>query len=272
MRIVFIGAGKMAEALIARLGAPGSIVVSDKEKSRLSYLRAKYKVKVARDNLEAFRSGDVVILAVKPQNMAEVLAEVQGPPRLRSGSRVGKQKLVISIAAGIPLSYLQKKLPGYSIVRAMPNNPCMVGAGITALAKGKGTRNWELGIAKRLFEAVGEVVEVPEKWMDAVTGLSGSGPAFVYLVIEALAAGGIASGLPGNAAAKLAVQTVLGAAQTVKMTGRHPRQLRAMVTSPGGTTIEGLAVLAKFKTAKALSLAVVAASKKSKILSKRWAH
>lgn len=266
MKIAFLGAGKMAQALISHLGAPTRIIASDKDKRRLKYVRAKYGVKIAGNNIGAFEVGDVVVLAVKPQNMAEVLAEVQGPM-----SNVGKQKLVISIAAGIPLKYLEKKLPGASIIRAMPNNPCMVGHGVTALAKGKKVSSKQYAVAEKIFVSMGEVVEVPEKWMDAVTGLSGSGPAFVYSVMEALAAGGVAAGLPRNAAAKLALQTVLGAAQTAKITGRRPRELREMVTSPGGTTVEGLAVLERSGAAKAFASAVRAAAKKSKTLSKRWA-
>ncbi|MFA4906446.1 MAG: pyrroline-5-carboxylate reductase [Candidatus Margulisiibacteriota bacterium] len=259
MRIAFIGAGKMAEALISRLGQSAGIIISDINPRRLKLLSSRYKAKIAGSNIEAFRSADVVILAVKPQNFPGVMDELRGT------------KLIISIAAGIPLSYLQKKLPGCAVIRAMPNNPALVGHGITALARGKGSGEREMGIAKKLFATVGEVIEVPEKWMDAVTGLSGSGPAFVYEVIEALTRGGMDAGLPGSTAAKLALQTVLGAAETVKQTGYSPRQLCQMVSSPGGTTIEGLKVLERGKVKSALSAAVVAAARKSGCLSKQWA-
>ncbi|MFC1571281.1 pyrroline-5-carboxylate reductase [Candidatus Margulisiibacteriota bacterium] len=264
-KIGFIGAGKMAEALIARLGSSQSIIASDVNKKRLSYLRQKYKIKAAKDNLEVFSSAKIVILAVKPRDISAVVAELKR--KKKTGNR---EQLVISIAAGIPLNYLAKKLPGVPIVRAMPNNPCLVGMGMTALAKGKKVSRALYKKAETIFRRVGEVLEVPEKWLDAVTGLSGSGPAFVYQAIEALTAGGIKSGLPKNVAARLALQTVLGAAATVKETGKNPKELRAMVTSPGGTTIEGLAVLKKMKFDQALAGAVLAAAKKSRVLSKKW--
>lgn len=261
-KIVFVGAGKMAEAIIARLEFPQNIVASDVAKKRLEYLKKKYKIKIAKNNLEAFRAGEIVILAIKPQDMAEMLEELRAESRELRG-----QKLIISIAAGISLKYLQKKLPGFAVVRAMPNNPCLVGVGITALAKGKAVGSKAFKKAKEVFRAVGEVVEVPEKWMDAVTGLSGSGPAFVYQTIEALTAGGASAGLPKALAAKLALQTVLGAAITLKETGKSPEELREMVTSPGGTTIEGLKVLEKMKFIPALVEAVKTAAEKSKKLS-----
>jgi len=249
----------MAEALISRL--PHGVFVSDIKKDRLAYLKKKYKVKIAKNNLEAFNLGQIVVLSVKPQQIAEVLGEL------------GTQKtakLIVSIAAGIPLGYLQKKLPGLPIVRAMPNNPCLVGAGITALAKGNSVKADHFKKVAAIFKTVGEVIEIPEKWMDAVTGLSGSGPAYVYKVIEALVEGGVASGLPKKAAAKLALQTVLGSAKTIKITGKSPEELGEMVTSPGGTTIEGLKLLDKNKFKKILAQAVVVAAKKAKTLSQLW--
>ena len=265
MKIAFVGAGKMAEALIARLPDKKNIRASDVSRERLKALCAKYRIKAVKDNLDAFEAAEIIILAVKPQQMAEVL---QGVGSRGIGS--GKRKLIISIAAGIPLKYLQKMLPNCSVVRAMPNNPALIGQGMTALAKGKRVTNYELRITRKIFEAVGEVVEVPEKWMDAVTGLSGSGPAFVYQMIEVMAAGGVKAGLPKKIAAKLALQTVFGAAATVKETGRDPEELRAMVTSPGGTTIEGLNVLERRLFAAALIEAIGAAARKSNHLSKQW--
>jgi pyrroline-5-carboxylate reductase len=267
MKLAFIGAGKMAEAIIARLGRSAKITVSDIDRRRLRLLRSRYGVRPARDNRAAFAAAPVVILAVKPQNVAEVLAELSGKEL-----RINRGKLVISIAAGIPVKYLQKKLPGCRIIRAMPNNPALVGQGITALAKGPGAGGQGAKTARTVFQAVGEVVEVPEKWLNAVTGLSGSGPAFIYLVLEALAKGGAAQGLPAKLAERLAVQTVLGAAATVKTTARAPRELREMVTSPGGTTVEGLAVLEKYKLAGAVAGAVRAAATKAKVLSAKWAR
>jgi pyrroline-5-carboxylate reductase len=251
----------MAEALISRLYLFQSIIAYDVDNKRLSYLKKKYRLKAARNNWEAFNAAKIIILAVKPQNMAEALDEI---------GKVENGKLVISIAAGIPLSYLQKKLPGLAIVRAMPNNPCLVGMGITALARGRSVSPAQYKKAAAIFDAVGAVVEVPENLMDAVTGLSGSGPAFVYQAIEALTAGGTALKLPKKVAEKLALQTVLGAAVTVIGTGKSPAELRGMVTSPGGTTIEGLKALAKRKFSRALQEAVFAAARKSKRLSQRW--
>lgn len=265
MKIAFIGAGKMAEAIIARLGDKKNISAADVSRQRLKVLRSKYEVKSQKDNCEAFGSAEVVVLAVKPQQISEVLDGVRGV-----GYGGQKKKLIISIAAGIPLNYLQKKLPGHSVIRAMPNNPCLIGEGMTALAKGKGVTSRESRVASQIFKSVGEVVEVPEKWLDAVTGLSGSGPAYVYRMIEVMTAGGVKAGLPGKLAARLAVQTVYGAAATVKRTGRDPEELRAMVTSPGGTTLEGLKVLERRQFAAAVAEAVGAAAKKSRLLSKRW--
>ena len=259
MKIAFIGAGRMAEALIARLCGV-TIIASDINAARLTALKRKYKIRIAKDNRAAFAAGDVVILAVKPQQMGEVLLEIT-----RNAQRVTrKKKIIISIAAGIPLKYLEKKLPGYSIIRAMPNNPCLVGAGITALSR-------KSPVARKIFENVGEVAEVPEKLLDAVTGLSGSGPAYIYLVLEALTKGGVKAGLPKPLASELALLTVAGAAAAVCLTGLPPEKLREMVTSPGGTTLEGLAVLTKYKTDQAFSRAVQAAAKKSKLLSRRFA-
>jgi pyrroline-5-carboxylate reductase len=267
MKIAFLGGGKMAEALISGLGRSASVTVFDIDAERLRSLKSKYKIRAARSNAEAFAAADVVVLAVKPQNVAEVLDNVRGV-----GYRARGGKLFISIAAGIPIGYLQKKLPKCRIIRAMPNNPALVGHGITALAKGKKVTGRGLRVAREIFNAVGEVIEVPEKWLDAVTGLSGSGPAFVYLVMEALIEGGVAQGLPFAVAEKLAIQTVIGSAQTAKRTARSLKELRQMVASPGGTTSEGLAVLGKFRLVAALSGAVRAAAKKSKALSAKWAR
>jgi len=273
MKIAFIGAGRMAEALIARLKGH-SILASDISAQRLQSLGKKYKIGTTSDNAAALAFGDIVILAVKPQQMAEVLEGLKGLgsrglPAGRHGKGQGS-KIIISIAAGIPLGYLQKKLPGIAIIRAMPNNPCLIGEGITALAGGKRTTAKELKKAGLIFKNVGQVLEVPEKWMNAVTGLSGSGPAFIYQVIEGLIEGGRKAGLPKALAAELALQTLIGAAKTAKASGSTPAELTAMVASPGGTTIEGLAVMKKHRTAQAVALAVLAAAKKSGLLTKRW--
>lgn len=261
-KIAFIGGGKMAEAFVARLPEPQNIIVSDVSAARLAFLKKKYKVKTAKNNLEAWEKGQIVVLAVKPQNMDKVLSP--------ESCILGQGKLVISIAAGIPLSYLQKKLPGLAIVRAMPNNPCLVGKGMIAVAKGKKVSATQFKKAVELFKATGEVVAVPEKLMDAVTGLSGSGPAFVYQAVAGLIDGGVKAGLSKAVATKLALQTMLGSVETIKQTGKTPDQLTEMVASPGGTTIEGLKVLKQKKLKKTLAEAVMAAAKKSKKLSGKY--
>lgn len=252
----------MAEALLAKLKNPARIIVSDTSHIRLDQLQKKYHVQTVRDNLAVFLASDLIILAVKPQQLAEVLAEL----RVWGNER----KIVVSIAAGIPISYLQKNLPGCQIIRAMPNNPALVGAGITALARGKGVRTFEFGVVRKIFKSVGEVVEVEEKLMDAVTGLSGSGPAFIYLAIEAMIKAGTELGLNPVVAHQLATHTVLGSALTLLRTGRPVKELREMVTSPGGTTIAGLEILAEKKFPHALAGAIRAAARKAKLLSKKW--
>ena len=259
--IGFIGAGKMAEALISHLAASHSILASDKDPKRLQHVKKKYRVKTTSDNLAVFEKANILILAVKPQNMGEVVGEVNRKSKIEN-----RKLLIISIAAGITLAYLQKHLPGYQIIRAMPNNPCLVGMGITALAAGKGVGRKEKEKARKIFEAVGEVDEVPEAWMDAVTGLSGSGPAFIYLVIEALAEAGIRLGIKKSIAEKLAMHTVLGAAHTMLKTGESAAKLRAMVTSPGGTTEQGLKALEEGALYHDLIKAVTAAAARSKEL------
>ncbi|MDI6731506.1 MAG: pyrroline-5-carboxylate reductase [Candidatus Margulisbacteria bacterium] len=261
--LAFIGAGKMAEALIAKLNKENNILAADINASRLQYLKKRYKIKVTKDNNEAFKSGDIVILAVKPQQMGEVLEELRPTTNDQRPTT-----LIISIAAGITLAYLQKRLPGFAVIRAMPNNPCLIGMGVTAMVKGKNVSSKQVKQAKAIFSKVGEVYYVVEHLMSAVTGLSGSGPAFVYQTIDALALGGREAGLPKNLAEKFALQTVIGAAMTVKTTGKTPAELTAMVASPGGTTIEGLKRLEKYELPRALKEAVTAAAKKSASLSR----
>ncbi len=262
-KIAFIGAGKMAEALIAKLAKSNQIMAADIDVKRLNYLKKKYKINITKENTEAFSFGQVVVLAVKPQNMSDVLCE------LESQLTAYSSQLVISIAAGVTLNFLQQRLPGTAIIRTMPNNPCLIGQGITAIAKGKKATAKNVKQAIAIFESVGQVFEVPEKLMDAVTGLSGSGPAFVYQTIEALTLGGVDAGLPKQLAEKFALQTVIGAALTVKNTGKSPTELTVMVASPGGTTIEGLKMLEKYELPKALKEAVTAAARKSAYLSKK---
>ena len=256
----------MAEALIrglltAKLAHHSDLHVSDPDPQRREHLKKSYLVSTSDDNQAAAGAAEVVILAVKPQILPVVVAKLALKP----------DQLLISLAAGITLGYLQKKFPGIPVIRTMPNNPALAQAGITALVAGGQVKEPGLKLAKKIFGVVGEVVEVDEKHMDAVTGLSGSGPAFIYLVIEALIEAGVELGLDEPTASQLATQTVLGSAKTMVSSQKSARELREMVTSPGGTTIEGLAELEKGQVKKAFRAAVIAAARKSKVLSAQWA-
>jgi pyrroline-5-carboxylate reductase len=254
----------MAEAILSRLVSqqiygPEQVLVSDPQLNRREFLKQTYQVRVSEDNQAAANASEAVILAVKPQILDRVIAGLAG----------GQDKpLIISVLAGTPISRLEFGFPDHPIIRAMPNTPATVGAGMTALAPNKLVEAYHLSLAKSIFAAVGQVVEVPESLMDGVTGLSGSGPAYVALLVEALADGGVASGLPRSIAAKLALQTVLGTAQYLQETGIHPAELKDRVTSPGGTTIAGVTVLEKMGFRAALIEAVRAAFRRSQELGK----
>ena len=216
---------------------------------------------VQKGNVEAAREADIVILSVKPQVIERVLVEIT--------SVVDDRKLVISIAAGIVISRIEKALKdGAHVVRVMPNTPALVLAGAAAIAGGKNATSNDLALAQSIFNSVGRAVIVEEKLMDAVTGLSGSGPAYVFMIIDALSDAGVKAGLPRQLALELAAQTVYGAAKMVLETKEHPGKLRDMVTSPGGTTIEGLHALEKGKLRATLINAVEAATARSRELGK----
>ncbi len=263
-----IGGGVMGEALLSRLidrsiYQPSEVIVSEPQPSRQSYLEQQYAVRVTADNRACFtNSTEVVFLAVKPQvfsAIAQELADVVGTE---------SSPLVISILAGVPLSQLEAAFPQLPVIRAMPNTPATVGVGITAICLGAYTHVNHYQKAQELFAAVGEVVEVSENLMDAVTGLSGSGPAYVALMVEALADGGVAAGLPRAIAYQLALQTVLGTATLLHESKLHPAELKDRVTSPGGTTIAGIAHLEKAGFRSALIEAVKAATARSQELGK----
>jgi len=261
--ISFVGGGRMAEALISGvLSSEGykaeQIYVADPDTARLDHLKKRYAVQITAANHEAVVSGDVVVLAVKPQVTAEVLTEIGG---------VLAKRLVISIVAGVRLRRIIEACgPQARVLRAMPNTPAMVGEGMTALAIGPGVGEDEVACARQIFESVGRVVPVDERFMDAVTGLSGSGPAYVFLMIEAMADGGVKMGLPRETASLLAAQTVLGAARMVLETAQHPARLRDEVASPGGTTIAGLHRLEQGGLRGLLMDAVEAGTKRSQEL------
>jgi pyrroline-5-carboxylate reductase len=240
-RLGFVGSGNMGEALIrglvqARLVPPASIAASDVRRDRLAQIQRQYGIRTTTDNAELIRESDVVVLAVKPQIMASVLRD--------AATELDGTKLVISLAAGVPTATLRAELPRAGrLIRVMPNTPALVLEGVTAIARSEGLHEGDLETAQELFGAVGRVVVLDEEAMDAVTGLSGSGPAYVAIVIESLADGGVNMGLDRATAMTLAAQTVLGSAKLILETGTHPGQLKDMVASPGGTTIAGIAAL-----------------------------
>jgi pyrroline-5-carboxylate reductase len=242
-KITFLGAGNMAEALISgmikgKLVAPGQICATDIDPKRLKYLELKYKVKVDSDNQKAASMADIIVVAVKPQVLQDVLGGLKLPSK--------RNRLVISVVAGTTIDTLLGQLPkDTSVVRAMPNTPAMLSEGVTALASGPGVSSKEIEQTESIFLSVGKVVRVNESLMDTVTGLSGGGPAYVYMVIEALTDGGVKMGLPRPIAQLLSAQTVLGAAKVVLESGEHPGRLKDQVTSPGGTTIAGVHELEK---------------------------
>jgi len=260
----FLGAGKMAGALArgfirAGLVSPRQIIASDPLESARRAFAKTVGAKTTATNADVVRFASVVILAVKPDQVSAVLSEIRG--------YFTKGHLLISIAAGVPLAKLEAALDaGSRVIRVMPNTPALVGAAASAFALGKSARPQDGALAQKLFSAVGLAFQVKETLLDAVTGLSGSGPAYVYLFIEGLSDGGVAAGLPRDVATKLAAQTVLGGAKMVLETGQHPGALKDMVTSPGGTTIEGLHELEKGKLRGTLISAVRAAAEKSKKL------
>src|SRR5512133_1008629 len=266
-KIAFLGSGNMAEALVKGLLAAGAAGAAEmrcagpREEPRRE-LQQRYGVRTVASNREAAAAAELVLLSVKPQVIDTVLDEIS--PELTAA------KLVVSIAAGVPISAIAKRLPaGARIIRTMPNTPALAGAGAAALAAGPHATPADLALAKQIFEAVGTAVVLPEALLDAVTGLSGSGPAFVYLFIEALADGGVKAGLPRAEALQLAAQTVLGSAKMVLETGEHPGRLKDQVTSPGGTTIAGVHALERAGFRGAVMDAVEAAARRSRELGEK---
>lgn len=260
----------MGEALLSRLIARGiyqssEVIVSEPLSSRLDFLKQQYDVAVTTDNSQVFtQAKEVVFLAVKPQVFSAIAQELADIDIINTEHA----PLIISILAGVPLSQLEAAFVQLPVIRAMPNTPATVGAGITAICSGAYTSRKHQQIAQQVFSAVGEVVEVSEALMDAVTGLSGSGPAYVSLLVEALADGGVAAGLPRGIANQLALQTVLGTAKLLQSTKMHPAELKDRVTSPGGTTIAGIAKLEQAGFRSALIEAVKAATERSQELGK----
>jgi len=263
-KIAIIGGGKMgsiiAQALMAKKMSPkNNIVITDIDQSRLDFISSTMRFPVSSDNKKAVKNAGIIILAVKPQNMLETLNEI--------APFISKSTIIISIAAGITTSLIESILPEKSrVLRVMPNTPALAGAGAAAIAKGKNATNADLKLTCAIFDAVGLSVEVEEKFMDAVTGLSGSGPAYFFMIIEALIEAGEKVGLSRDLASKLSMQTMLGAAQLCLQSDKDPAGLREMVTSPGGTTAAGLKVLREGKIRETFIAAVEAATARSKEL------
>jgi pyrroline-5-carboxylate reductase len=260
-KIGFLGGGNMAAALIRGLlhsetMAADQIRASDVKAERLAELREKFGIQTSLDNDEIVRWADIIVIAVKPQIVDRILAPI--------GVAMSPDDLVISIAAGVPLEAFESRLPkGARVIRSMPNTAAMALAAATAIAPGSHATEDDVATAKALFEAVGRCVVLDESLLDAVTGLSGSGPAYVMLMIEALADGGVKVGLGRDTALLLAAQTVYGAAKLQLETGEHPGRLKDMVTSPGGTAIAGLHTLESGGLRRTLIDAVEVASNRS---------
>ncbi|MGB9601325.1 MAG: pyrroline-5-carboxylate reductase [Limisphaerales bacterium] len=266
LKIGFIGAGRMATALAkgfckSNLCTASNIIASDpSENARNSFFK-ETGAKTTDSNIEVLTLAKIIVLAVKPQNVKEVLNQIS--PFFEVNH------LLISIAAGIKISTIQQILPQRArIIRVMPNTPALVGCGACGFSVGEYATREDAKLAGELLSSVGIAIELKEELLDAVTGLSGSGPAYVYLVIEALSDGGVAAGLPRDVATQLAAATVMGAARMALETKLHPGQLKDMVTSPGGTTIEGIYELEKAAVRAAFISAVRAATEKSRMLGK----
>jgi len=265
-KIGFIGAGNMAEALMkgiisTGLYSAGEIVASEVYEPRRKYIADTLGIDVHEDNAAVVEKARFIVLAVKPQHVKEVLTSLK--------DRLTKDHLIMSIAAGVTTASLESNVPACRFVRVMPNQPCMVLASASAFSRGSKTTNEDCAVVDRVLKAVGISYEVGEDLLDAVTGVSGSGPAYAYMIIEALSDGGVLMGLPRDVSTKLAAQTLLGAAKTILETGEQPGKMKDIICSPGGTTIEAVKVLEECGLRSALINAVEAATVRSKELGKR---
>jgi pyrroline-5-carboxylate reductase len=260
-KIGFIGGGAICEALLGGLinkeiVDPGLVSVHDVVPERLQYLKQRFDIHAHGSGKQVVKTSDILFLTVKPQVMGKVLPEI--------GAQVSRQTLVVSVAAGITLASIEQHMPEVPVIRVMPNTPVAVGAGMTAVARGTYATEESAQLVAALFSSVGRSVIVDESMMDAVTGLSGSGPAFMFLMLDALSDAGVRVGFPRQTAKLLAAQTMMGAAKMMLDTGEHPAQLRDMVTSPSGTSIAGVHVLEEKAVRAALIDAVVAATNRSR--------
>jgi len=262
--IAVLGAGKLGETLIrglldAGVVDPGRITVTAAHAPRVERLRGELGVAGTLSNADAVAGADIVVLAVKPQQVRAVLADI--------GTRLRTEQLLISVAASVGTAFIEKHLAApVPVIRAMPNTPCMLKAGMTALASGKNATPEHLKTAREMFASIGRTVIADEKHMDAITALSASGPAYIYIVIESLAEGGVKVGLPRDMATELAAQTVLGAGAMVLATGEHPAKLKDLVTTPAGCTIDGILELEDGGLRVTLIKAVVKATQRAREL------
>lgn len=264
-KVGFVGAGSMAEALIEGLLAQEVITtknlyISDINQSRLDELTERYNINQAESNLDLVAEVDYIILAVKPQVIDQVLAEI--------GPEITRQQTVFSIAAGVSTQQIESYLDQVPVVRLMPNTPALIGEAAIAYSLGDHAQAREQTVVEEMFSVAGTVTKIKEDLMDAVTGLSGSGPAYIYLIIEALSDAGVNMGLPRHKSQELTLQTLIGAAKMVKESDLHPGELKDMVTSPGGTTIKGMQQLEESGLRGILYKTVEAATNKSKELTK----
>ncbi|HEX2715670.1 MAG TPA: pyrroline-5-carboxylate reductase [Candidatus Acidoferrales bacterium] len=260
-RLAVLGAGKIGGILLRAFLKQGLVTAKQalatvKHAERAQALTKELGIEVSTDNRAAARRADIILVCVKPQTVREVLEEIRPD--------VGADKLIVSVAASVPTQYLEKHLPAsVPVVRAMPNTPCGIGCGMTGICKGSHATTSHLETARTLFETVGRAIVVDEKHMDAVTGLSASGPAFIYIILESLAEGGVKVGLPRDVATLLAAQTVQGAARVVLETGDHPALLKDGVTTPAGCTIDGILELEEGKLRVTLIKAVAKATERA---------
>jgi pyrroline-5-carboxylate reductase len=264
MRVAVLGAGKIGSILLQgfmkhHLISPDTVTLTVQHAEHARALSKQWNLSVTTDNAAAARQADVILIAVKPPVVADVAAEIR--------SVVNAGKLVISVAASVPTSSIERVFDvEVPVVRAMPNTPSMVGEGMTALCRGRYAEARHIETACTLFQGVGKTVVVDEKHMDAVTGLSASGPAFLYIILESLAEAGVKVGLPRETATLLAAQTALGAAKVVLETGHHPALLKDAVTTPAGCTIDGILELEEGKLRVTLIKAVVKATLRAREL------
>ena len=263
MQIAFIGGGVMGEAMIRGilskgLATPQDIIASDVNEECLFALRQSYGIRTSADNRQAIEGSEVVVLAIKPQNLEQVMEELKIPP---------EEQIFLSIIAGASIATIANGLGHKSVVRAMPNTPAQIGEGMSVWTASSGVSESQKEVAKSILGALGKEIYVSdEKYIDMATAISGSGPAYIFLVIEALIDAAVHIGWARETAGDLVLQTVLGATRLAQETGKHPAELRNMVTSPGGTTVEGLLQLEEGGLRALLTHAVIAAYEKAKIL------